>query len=101
MAMVLVLEDDGCLHAYESLAAVTCAIEGWIAEDVLQVVIDERGQRYRIDWIRPDRKGVLCSYELVPDGPPDTIALVELIWNHRPVDAATAEAARLIEQRLR
>jgi hypothetical protein len=83
--MVLVLEDDGCLHLYDSPAAVCVAIEGLDAEDTLRAVFDERGQRYAIEWARPNRTGWLGlengAYRLVPAGAPDVSGLLELLSN--------------------
>jgi hypothetical protein len=102
--MILVREDDGCLHVYDSLDAVALSIEGIDAEDTLRAVFDEDGQRYRIDWIRPNRRsgwfGVENGlYRLVPDGAPDPGALLDLVRTSE-ILPEHAPAIRAIEERL-
>jgi hypothetical protein len=84
--MIVVLEDDGCLHLYQSVAHIEGHIEALDADDVLRAVFDFDGQRYRIEWIRPNtRRGAAVGngeYRLVPDGPPSCAELVKLIDSH-------------------
>lgn len=81
--MILVQEDDGCIHVYESLAEVTSAVEALDADGTLLSVFDDLGQRYAIEWVRANRKhwiGVSNGeYRLVPAGPPDPSALLDLL----------------------
>jgi hypothetical protein len=85
--MMLVLEDDGCLHAYKSPEAVVLAVEALDAEECLRTVFDDLGRRYRIDWIQPNRAGLLGGvsnglYRLVAEGEPDPSALLNLVCGH-------------------
>ena len=41
--MLIVFEDDGCLHVYESPEAAALAIEGLDAEDTIRAAFDETG----------------------------------------------------------
>jgi hypothetical protein len=81
--MIIVHEDDGCLHVYEDLAAVVLAVEALDAEQCLLAVFDDEAQRHEIEWIKPNAQGWLGvsngEYHLVPSGPPDPTALVQLI----------------------
>ncbi|HWE27883.1 MAG TPA: hypothetical protein VHB97_07765 [Polyangia bacterium] len=83
--MIVVLEDDGCLHRYASLEAVVRHIEALDAEECLRAVFDDDGQRYRIEWIEPNRKGIGVRngiYRLVPEGAPDRAALTVMLREH-------------------
>ncbi|HZS36848.1 MAG TPA: hypothetical protein VFF06_08480 [Polyangia bacterium] len=99
----LVLEDDGHLHVYRSPEAVAVAVEALDAETVLRAVFDERGQRYRIEWTRPNRGGVLGVsngvYRLVADGPPDPAALLALIRDKPAADDAVLDIAARLARR--
>jgi hypothetical protein len=81
--VIITLEDDGLLHLYESLEAVTLAIEALDAEGTLRAVFDEAGQRFTIDWVRPNDEGLLGltngEYRLVPAGAPDPGVLLEIL----------------------
>jgi hypothetical protein len=82
--MVLALEDDGCVHVYDSVDAVCLHIEALDAEDCLRAVFDSAGQRYAIDWIRPNKHGRFGSttngeYRLIPVGQPDRAGLLEML----------------------
>jgi hypothetical protein len=100
--MIVVEEDDGCLHVYASLDAVVLAVEALDAEEVLRAVFDEHGQPYRIEWIKPNDKSLwgLSNgvYGLVPDGPPNPAALLALIRAHPAGQGA--DALRALETRL-
>jgi hypothetical protein len=81
--LIIVHQDDGCLHLYATPEAVALAIEALDAEDTLLAVFDDDGQRYVIAWIRANQKGWFGisngEYRLVPSGPPDRSALINLI----------------------
>ncbi len=94
--MILVLEDDGCVRAYESVEDVVQSCEALDAEEVLRAVFDENGQPYRIEWIEPNYYGGSFlgirwvgngAYTLVPSGPPDVDALLALVRGDRPLYA--------------
>jgi len=101
--MIVVLEDDNCLHVYESIADVVRHIESLDAEDVLRAVFDQDGQRYRIEWIRPNRRAWLAvengEYRLVADGTPSMAELIKLIDSHRPVGPRAEQVLRDLERR--
>jgi hypothetical protein len=78
--MVFVLGDDLVLDVYDGPADVPEAVEGLDIEDAALAIWDDRGQRYAVEWIWPNRYGRLLgliswgesgSYRLRPDGPPD------------------------------
>jgi hypothetical protein len=73
--MILTIEDDGCLHLYDSLDAVVLNTESLDAEECLRAVFDEWGQRYAIEWIEPNKRGRIGAtngrYRLVASGEPD------------------------------
>lgn len=48
--MILVYEDEGCIHTYDSPETVVSAVEGLDAEHVLCEVFDDSGRRYVIEW---------------------------------------------------
>jgi hypothetical protein len=108
--MILVLEDDATLHLYDTVEAVLSHIEALDAEDTLRAVFDEHGQRFRIEWLRPNKRGKAVlglvepvengDYTLVPDGPVDSTALLELIRTSQ-VDPAAASTIRKLEASLK
>ena len=77
--MIVVLEDDNCLHVYESIADVVQHVESLDAQDVLRAVFDQDGQCYRIEWIKPNRRAWLGvengEYRLIADGTPSIAAI--------------------------
>jgi hypothetical protein len=88
--MVLTLEDDGCVHVYDSVGAVCLAVEALDAEDCLRAVFDDAGQRYAIEWLRPNVHGRFGSvgngeYRLVPVGPPVPADLLAILATDPPV----------------
>ena len=103
--MIVVLEDDGCLHVYQSVADVVRAVEALDAEDSLRAVFDEAGQRYRIEWIRPNTRSWLGvgngEYQLVADGAPSVAELLKLIDDHRAIDEQADAVLRDCAKRLR
>ena len=70
--MILTLEDDGCIHLYESLDAVVLRVEALDAKECLRAVFDEYGQQYGIEWIEPNKRGWIGvtngRYRLVASG---------------------------------
>jgi hypothetical protein len=88
--MVLTLQDDGCVHVYESVGAVCLDVEALDAEDCLRAVFDHAGQRYAIEWLRPNVHGRFGSvgngeYRLVPVGSPDPANLLAILASDPPV----------------
>ena len=102
--MLIALEDDGCLHVYESPEAAALAIEGLDAEKTFRAVFDENAVPYRIQWLSPNTKrrvlGSICvvgsgNYALVPAGLPDVDAFTALLSSARgpiPPEASAALA---------
>jgi hypothetical protein len=81
--MIFVLGDDRILDVYDSPAAVADNIEALDVEESVLAMYDERGQRYAVQWVWPNRHGRLFGllpwsdngvYRLRPDGPPDPAA---------------------------
>jgi hypothetical protein len=103
--MVVVLEDDGCLHLYPTVADVARAVEALDAEDSLRAVFDHDGQRYRIEWIRPNTRHWLGvangEYRLVADGAPSAAELLALIGEHPAIDQKAELVLRDCATRLR
>ena len=109
--MILVLEDDGCVHVYPSIQDVVTQVEGLDAEDTLRGVFDDRGQRFAIRWLTPNREsraflGISMvesgEYVLEPDGAPDAVALLQVLRDAAMVLPADREPdVRSLERRLR
>ena len=77
--MYLVLCHDLTLEVFDSLD-VQGEIEGLDVEETVRDVCDERGQRYVVEWVTPNRHGRLLglipwaesgAYRLRPEGEPD------------------------------
>ncbi|HEY5959208.1 MAG TPA: hypothetical protein VIV60_21770 [Polyangiaceae bacterium] len=92
--MLIVLEDDGCIHAYSSPETAVRAIESIDAKETIRAAFDETGVPYQIVWREANKEGRILGlvtwvqngqYELVPSGPPDRYALIELITSTRTV----------------
>jgi hypothetical protein len=81
--MILTFEDDGCVHLYGSVDAVVHQIEALDIEGCVHEVFDDGGQRYAVEWIRPNKHGSIGmtngEYRLVPSGQPDPKALVHAL----------------------
>jgi hypothetical protein len=99
--MLLVLEDDDCIHVYPSPEAASLNIEALDADDTIRAAFDETGVPYRILWLRPNKSRRLLGplswvengkYSLVPAGAPDRAALAALIRPNRQVIPAEASA---------
>ena len=85
--MVLVLWDDSTLDVYETPADVWQSVEGLDVETALEMC-DERGQRYVVEWIYPNRYGRIlwllewCEsgiYRLRAEGEPNPALPVSLV----------------------
>ena len=81
--MILTHEDDGCIHVYPSVDAVSLEIEALDVEDCVRAVFDDAGQRYEIEWIVPNKRGFIGAtngeYRLVPVGAPDPGGLLAML----------------------
>jgi hypothetical protein len=81
--MILTFEDDGCVHLYESVDAVVLQIEALDAEGCLLAIFDDRGQRYIIDWLEPNKQGSMGvsngRYHLIAPGGRDPKALASAL----------------------
>jgi hypothetical protein len=92
--MILVLEDDGCVHVYSSTHDVEKHIEALDA-DVIQKVFDDQAREYRIDWIKPNRigRGILGwfrnatngQYRLIETGTRDAKGLLKILAEARGI----------------
>lgn len=107
--MFLVLEDDNCVHVYDSAQAAAVAIEALDVE-IVSAAFDDEARPYKVEWIRPNYHGktlgvlpwaVNGEYRFVPSGGPDPSALAAVL------KAATAvipqektESIRQLEHRL-
>jgi hypothetical protein len=70
--MILTHEDDGCIHVYSSVEALSLEIEALDVEDCVRAIFDDAGQRYAIEWIVPNKRGLIGvtngMYRLTPVG---------------------------------
>jgi hypothetical protein len=55
--MLLALHEDGVLRIYGSVDEAVVAVEALDAEATFRAIFDETGQRYAIQWIRPNQAG--------------------------------------------
>ena len=109
--MILVLEDDGCLHVYASIQDLVMEVEGLDAEETLRAVFDDRGQRFAIRWLSPNRVsqaflGISTAesgeYVLEPCGAPDPSALLQAMRDAEMVLPENQEPeVRSLESRLK
>jgi hypothetical protein len=85
--MILTLQDDGCIHVYDSPDAARGHVEALDAEDVLREVFDERGVRYSIQWMRRKCWFGLTNgeYRLVPSSGRDMAALEAMLQSAHAV----------------
>ena len=99
--MLIVLEDDDCLHVYPSPEATALAIEGLDAEDTIRAAFDDTAVPYKIHWLSPNTEGRMLGlvpwvgngqYALVPAGPADPASLAELLSSGRSVVPPEASA---------
>lgn len=81
--MLFLLGEDLVLHVYDSPTDIPQAIEALDIDETVLAMFDEHGQRYAVEWIRPNECGRLllllnwCQngvYRLRPDGVPDPAA---------------------------
>jgi len=86
--MLIVLLDESGLFVFPSIADAVRAIEPFDASEI-RAAFDDSAVPYRVEWIRPNREsGTFLriiqpgQYCLVPAGPPDPCALVQLISAH-------------------
>jgi hypothetical protein len=81
--MLIALQDDQVVRVFDSTSEIAFAIEALDAEDSLRAVFDDAGRRYRIEWLRPNRRGLLTAengeYTLVPAGTTDLKGLLDAI----------------------
>jgi hypothetical protein len=108
--VILVLEDDGCVHVYTTIGDVVMQVEGLDAETTLRAVFDDRGQRFGIRWLTPNREsraflGIRAvesgEYLLEPVGGPDTAALLQVLRDAEAVLPAHREPeVRSLQRRL-
>lgn len=86
--MLIVLLDEPGLFVFPSIADAMRAIEPFDASEI-RAAFDDSAVPYCVEWIRPNREsGTFLriiqpgQYSLVPAGPPDPGALVQLILAH-------------------
>ncbi len=100
--MLLILEDDGVLHVYESIDQAVRDVEALDAEETFRAVFDDTGQVYAIQWIRPNTQDRFTvrngEYTLVPTNRTDVPALLDLL---RDVPVIEPPAAKNLLQEIR
>jgi hypothetical protein len=111
LAMILVLEDDACVHVYDSIVAVTRQVEALDADSTLLVVFDESGQRFALRWLKPNRTwrdflGTSAvqngAYTLEPVGAPEPTALLAVLVDAQTILPAERESdVRALQQSLK
>ena len=108
--MIIVLLDEPGLFVFQSAADAAREIEPIDAESEIRAAFDDSAVPYRIQWLRPNQHrprrlvGFLESiqpgeYRLVPAGPPDPAALIQLLEahpNHTEPPEAKADLASLL-----
>ena len=83
--MLIVLLDEPGLFVFRNAADAERGIEAPDADSLIRAVYDEDGVPYQVEWLVPKanmlsvRSGM---YRLVPAGPPDVSALIDLIETH-------------------
>ena len=102
--MILTLQEDGVLRIYASVAKAVLDVEALDAEVTFRAIFDDTGQRYTIQWIRPNQFGKFTAgngdYALVPDGA-DNDGLLRIIREARFVEPGELEPEmRNLERRL-
>lgn len=99
--MLIILLDEPRLFVFSSAAAAEREIEAIDAESEIRAAFDDSGVPYCVEWVRPNRWGKVMfdlsvepgEYRLVPDGPPDPKALIELLDAHPgPTDPPEAQS---------
>ena len=93
--MILTLQEDGVLRIYASVAKAVLDVEALDAEVTFRAIFDETGQRYAIQWIRPNQIGKFSAlngeYTFVPDGTVDSDGLLRIIREARFVEPQELE----------
>jgi exonuclease I len=54
--MILVLFDDGVLKTYDTIEGICRDVEALDVEETLKAVCDDCGQRYEVEWVKPNKK---------------------------------------------
>lgn len=108
--MFFVLEDDGCVHVYESAAAAALEIEALDAGDCIRRAFDDEARPYRVEWLKANKSGRWLwivpwvengQYRLVLAGPPDATAFLGMFEDSRPVFAKDIGAVDALRERMR
>ena len=103
--MLITLQDDQVVRVYDSTSEIAFGVEALDGEDTLRAVFDDAGRRYRIEWLRPNRRGPLTAengeYTLVPDGTTDLKGLFVAIRSANFIEPESREGeVRDLERRL-
>jgi hypothetical protein len=87
--LILTLQDDGCVHAYQSIEEAVSDIEPEGAADgIIRAAFDQRGIPYAVHWLEPPaRRSFLRVFSvstkgrftLVASGPPDPTAAAKML----------------------
>jgi hypothetical protein len=81
--MLITFQDDGVLRIYGSVDEAVRNVEALDAEETFRSVFDETGQAYTIRWLRQNQRALFTvqngEYTLVPDGPVNVAAFLEMI----------------------
>jgi hypothetical protein len=99
--MFIVLLDGPELLVFQSPADAVREVEPIDAESEIRAAFDDFAVPYRVEWVRPNFHRRLFGlfpvvepgeYRLVPSGPPQPAALIELLEEHPTTDPHEAKA---------
>ncbi len=100
--MLIILLDESALFVYPSAAPAEHDIEAIDAEEEIRAAFDDSAVPYRVEWIRPNNRekilfGLFTSimpgkYRLVPAGPAEPAALVQLLESYPDANPPEAKA---------
>ena len=108
--MFLVLQNDGCVHAYGSPDEAAGAIGALDVERAVWKAYDAEARPYRVEWLEPNRYGKTVgflkseeggTYRFAIAGPAEPDALAEMLGEARAVLPESArDGVRALAQRL-
>jgi hypothetical protein len=108
--MFLTLEEDGCVHVWDTPEAAAFQIEALDVEGSVWKAYDDQARPYRVDWLKPNRYGkalfflstaINGEYRFVAAGPPEPSGLLEMLREAREVlPESAADQVRDLERRL-
>lgn len=107
--MFLILEDDNCVWVYSSPEEAAAKIEPLDVEETARSIFDADARPYRVEWIRPNRRGKLFGflrwvengqYRFVVAGPADGAGLLAMLRRASGVDPNREREVKALELRL-